>query len=861
MHKIIQHLVIFSYVFLSLPSLKGQIKIDVVVAKFPVGVNAERVRSAAKAYVMSTSPLSIAAQETRVNSQLYVYLIDTKQLNIDSLINLPAVRFVQPVRKAVEEMVINGSDLSLNTVFFSHSTFPSVNGKGLTVSVKENLPDTTDIDFRKRFFTTGLEPSIYSSHATTMMTLIGGAGNTYYTGKGAAYKTNLTSASFQILLPEPDSIYRKYKISVQNHSYGTGIENYYGVDSYAYDASINNNDSLLHVFSAGNSGTLTSTAGKYAGIPGVANLTGSFKQSKNSISVGATDSFYNVEVLSSKGPAYDGRIKPELVAFGQDGSSGAAALVSGAALLVQDAYKQKFNVVPSSSVVRAALINAADDILQPGPDYKSGFGSLNTERAVREIINDQLYTGVVNNAGVTQYNITVPPNTKELKITLAWNDIAAMPNAAKALMNDLDVELIETATGNIIYPLVLSSYPHIDSLNASAVNRRDTLNTVEQIVLHNPAAGSYGIRVLGSSVQGNQNFSVVFNMERADRFQFTYPTRNDNLFPANTNTVRWQSFTNSTTGNLDISYDAGTTWQTLNNAVNLSTHYFKAAIKDTVGLGRLRMSFPSASGNVTVLSDTFTISPKLQTNVGFNCADSFSFYWNKLSNATSYTVYALTDSFMRPQLQTTDTSVTIHTNGTKYFAVAPNIGNKTGVRSFAFDYTTQGVGCFINNFLADPVGDSIVNLKAVLGSRYQVKQIIFQRLYPTTDLITFTVNQDTFTTTDRITKEGIYYYRAKLILNNGNEVLSNVVQVVIFKERRFFVYPNPVLSGSSLVVHSSDNTESVFELFNLAGQKLYSYSLRTATTVIRLPQLQHGIYFYRMINESKNIYNGKLVVN
>ena len=56
---------------------------------------------------------------------------------------------------------------------------------------------------------------------------------------------------------------------------------------------------------------------------------------KNILTVGATDSFSIVAALSSKGPAHDGRVKPELVAFGEDGSSGAAALVSGTSLLLQ----------------------------------------------------------------------------------------------------------------------------------------------------------------------------------------------------------------------------------------------------------------------------------------------------------------------------------------------------------------------------------------------------------------------------------------------------------------------------------------------------------------------------------------------
>jgi len=47
----------------------------------------------------------------------------------------------------------------------------------------------------------------------------------------------------------------------------------------------------------------------------------------------------NVLSPSSRGPAYDGRVKPELVAFAEDGSSGAAAIVSGISLVAQQTYK------------------------------------------------------------------------------------------------------------------------------------------------------------------------------------------------------------------------------------------------------------------------------------------------------------------------------------------------------------------------------------------------------------------------------------------------------------------------------------------------------------------------------------------
>jgi hypothetical protein len=832
-----------------------------VTNKFPDGITVSELKRSKHLYVITSVPLKGGAiPYVRKDKDIFLYHFINTRFNIDSLLLLNEVSFVQPERIASEEMVVNGSDLSLNNISFAHIKYPGVTGRTLTASIKENRPDTADIDFRLRFFKTGTESQTLSGHATAMTTLIGGAGNTYYNGKGAAYKANLTSTSFQNLLPEHDSFYRKIRITVQNHSYGTAIENFYGADSYAYDASVNNNDSLLHVFSAGNSGNSTPTSGKYSGLVGFANLTGSFKHSKNSLSVGATDSFYNVDPLSSKGPSYDGRIKPELVAFGQDGSSGAAALVSGAALLVQDAYKQKYNSLPSSALVRATLINAADDILQPGPDYRSGFGSLNAERAIRQIANGQFFSGIATNGSTQQFNITVTTGIKELKLSLAWNDVAAMPNAAKALINTLDLELEEASTGHIHHPLVLSSFPHIDSLNAVAVEKKDTLNTVEQIVLLTPAAGNYIIRVKGTSIQNTQPFSIVYNSELEDDLYFTYPSRNDNLFTAGVNTIRWRSFTTATTGVLEISYDAGNAWELLSNNLSLSNRYNKALIKDTATTARLRITFASSTGSKSVLSDTFTITPRLQTKVVFNCVDSFLFNWSKLEGVSSYQIYGLTDSFMRPLYQATDTFIIVKPGSIKHFAVAPVVNTRTGVRSFTFDYTIQGVGCYINNLVADVVDDSVVNLKAILGASSQVQQVTFQRLYPLTNLITINVNQDTVAITDKPNAEGVIYYRVKIRLKNSNEVISDTVQVRIFRQQQFFVYPNPVRSGSKLVLQSKDYNNSIIIFYDVTGKQVFSHKLMSDNELITVPAIPKGIYFFQVLRSNHRIGTGKLII-
>ena len=320
-------------------------------------------------YVIAVSDTTLFREYTITRLGVYpeytynatgIFIIRTSWKNIvDSIVPRSEVLFIDEQRIPKEEVAVSNLDISTNKGNLLHNRFPSFDGQGLMVSVKENRPDTTDIDYKGRYVHTALSSATLSSHATIMSTIIAGAGNTYYEGRGIAKAANISSANFANLLPEPDAYYHQYNITVQNHSYGTGIENFYGADAGAYDASASIRPGLLHVFSAGNSGTQASATGNYSGITGFANLTGSFKMAKNIITVGHTDSLGNVLGPSSKGPAYDGRIKPELVAFGLDGSSGAAAIVSGVALSLQDVYKKTYGSFPSSDLIKAALISGS----------------------------------------------------------------------------------------------------------------------------------------------------------------------------------------------------------------------------------------------------------------------------------------------------------------------------------------------------------------------------------------------------------------------------------------------------------------------------------------------------------------------
>ena len=779
-----------------------------------------------------------------------VYKLSATVSDIDSILPLPEVIFIERGNRVPkEELVLGNLDLSVNKINLVHRKFPSINGDGIIVSIKENKPDTTDIDFKGRFLTTHLASATESSHASIMSTMTGGGGNSWHLGKGGAWGSTISSSTFATLMPDANSSYQQYNISVQNHSYGVGVENYYGSDAAAYDASTINNPSLLHVFSSGNSGTSAATTGIYAGINGFANLTGSFKMAKNIVTVGATDSFSNVAPLSSKGPAHDGRIKPELVAFGEDGSSGAAALVSGTALLLQQYYKQNYGALPANSLIRSILINCADDVSSTGPDYKSGFGSLNASNAMKTLQEGKFLNGSVSNALVQSFLINVPAGIKRLKATLVWNDPPATANATKALINDLDLELTELTSGQSWQPWVLNHYPHIDSLNQSAKRKRDSLNNIEQITIDDPAAGSYLLRVTGYSVlpAALQDFHIAWQLDSMDRFEWQFPGATDFIFPSSINNIRWNSSFDASTGILEYNTD-GNSWNLIQSNVDLNQghHYWNTPTGTTIA--RLRMTL---GGNV-FMSDTFTIASRTTTGVGFNCPDSFLFYWNKLPGISNYRVYKLGNKYLEPMTVTADSFMLLgkSSNPSLHYAVAPLIGNKEGVRSYTFNYTTQGVGCYIRSFLTMLVGNA-AELSLSLGTLYNINKIVFEKFNGTDYAPIHTVttpNLVTYNFTDQHLKKGLNVYRVKLELAGGKIVYSSVETVYYFDGSEFIVYPNPSMQYQPINILSDNQFEpATLQVINMQGQKVYEMKLNDVNNQIPAGKLGKGVYGLRIV--------------
>jgi subtilisin family serine protease len=136
------------------------------------------------------------------------------------------------------------------------------------------------------------------------------------------------------------------------------------------------------------------------------------------------------------------------------GTSMAAPHVTGAVAVVTDWWRGRHGgVTPSPAMHKALLVNSATDIgLSPIPNGAEGWGRVNLggllDPTVERVYVDQEV--VLTEVGQT-YQVSVRPAdpTRPFKVTLAWSDAPAAPNADPALVNDLD--LVVTAADGAVY--------------------------------------------------------------------------------------------------------------------------------------------------------------------------------------------------------------------------------------------------------------------------------------------------------------------------------------------------------------------------------------------------------------------------
>lgn len=489
-------------------------------------------------------------------------LIDADFNKLNTVASLPEVEWIEP-QPRYSIQIDNASEIINATTIWN--TY-NLNGSGQIIAVADSGIDTgvdsnttigdIHLDFDNRIATIynlyGASANDTNGHGTHVAGSVVGNGNrSNGQFKGMAFGATLIfqaigdDAGSTTVYPPADlhDLYRQaYNTSARLHSNSWGEANQvYNADALNTDDFVWNTSNMVILFAAGNSG-----GGNTEGTGGTLNTVGRPAIAKNVIAVGSTeniragkgagsDNINNVSSSSSRGPANDQRIKPDVVVPGNQivstqsslsgitacnsdfesnanysycsGTSMATPIAAGSAALVRQYFVQNRSVTdPTAALIKAALINGAVDIGYGIPSNFSGWGRINltntmfpaSPRVIRFADNATRFsTGGNWTATYKNANTSV-----QLKFTLVWTDPPAALSASAQLVNDL----------NLLVTLPNSSLYFGNNFIAPYNSSLDTVNNVEQITLNTPPVGDYVVNVSAKNIalgSGKQTFALV----------------------------------------------------------------------------------------------------------------------------------------------------------------------------------------------------------------------------------------------------------------------------------------------------------------------------------------------------------------
>ena len=342
---------------------------------------------------------------------------------------------------------------------------------------------------------------------------------------------------------------------IMNNSWGAAFTAGYTSRSATFDLKARDPDDgaagleyLVIVSAAGNSGPAAGTVLNpwEAKNPIIVGNSLNFRPAE-----GDVDDIRGIRSTSSRGPAGDGRLLPTIVAPGTDivsarstadtdavtpgvqrprtpytdtgatahadhtqmsGTSMASPHVAGlCALLIQWWRNRTGGENLSPALLKALLVNGAEDCaggpdgaggaLTNIPNNNQGWGRVSLENIIVQapvsdrgprIFSDQRHAFTANGQE-HRIRVAAADPSRPLRITLVWTDAPGAAGANPALVNDLDLEITETATGTVFRGNVFANG------FSTAGGAFDSLNNIECVYVQNPA-GTYEVAVVAATV-------------------------------------------------------------------------------------------------------------------------------------------------------------------------------------------------------------------------------------------------------------------------------------------------------------------------------------------------------------------------
>ncbi len=469
-------------------------------------------------------------------------VVELPLARVKTLARLDDVQWVEPPLPRMSET--NASNRVITQADQAQSAPYNLDGSGVTVFVYDGgSARASHNDFSGRL--TVIDGDGESDHATHVAGTVGGDGSVTFNHRGMAPNATLLSAGFEydgtgiFLYTNPGDIDTDYSnaisqgANISNNSIGSNIgpngfpcssEGDYSVCAAAIDNIIRG--------SAGGPITIFWSAGneRGSGCGSMYNTSPPPTNNKNAITVGALNSNNDsVTSFTSWGPSDDGRLRPVISGPGcQSNSDGGVTSASSAsntaysvkcgtsmsgptlaglgALVLQD-YRLNFaGADPTNAMMKVWFCHSAADIVTPGPDYQTGYGSARVVDTIDHVRTGNWEYGNLDHQDVTLYSVNVSGGTGELKLTMAWDDVAGTPNVVGSLVNDLDLYVV-APDGTRHFPWTLD---HKDPDAGASQDREDHLNNIEQVQVSNPMSGTWRVAVVGSSVAaGPQEFAIT----------------------------------------------------------------------------------------------------------------------------------------------------------------------------------------------------------------------------------------------------------------------------------------------------------------------------------------------------------------